>query len=314
MPTTLTQLPPTSWETRAACRHNPDLWASGFTHQRAFAIHICVTHCPVYRQCEAGVAVRPCPGTVQAGVLYNDAIRPAPAKRQPSASGRHCAACAEVKALPAKPAPQSKPTSRWPDCGTARAYKRHIKRREKACAPCREAERVASKQRRADRKAANGVADTAAPSPVDTGRRGGLGNRPPDPVYQQRVTVVAQLAGQQWPDRHIAEHLQLTQWQVRHLRRTNNIAAGMPHGRPPSPPHRTPEMAEKRRARVQVIAELAAAGASDREIGLVVGWRPQNVWRARRANNIAAGVGRSDTRASRPANRPTERATERAAA
>jgi hypothetical protein len=88
MPTTLTQLPPTSWETRAACRQNPDLWASGFTHQRALAIHVCVTHCPVYRQCGAGVAVRPCPGTVQAGVLYNDAIRPAPAKRQPSASGR----------------------------------------------------------------------------------------------------------------------------------------------------------------------------------------------------------------------------------
>jgi hypothetical protein len=280
MPTTLTQLPPTTWESRAACRTNPDLWTSTHTHERALAIHTCRTHCPVLTQCAAGVQARPCPGSVQAGILFNTNVQPAPTLRQPTPTGRRCEQCAEDTAPAAK-----KPASRWVDCGTIRAYRRHGKRRETACGRCRDAERVASKQRRAAKKA-------AALTPEENGRRGGLGNRPPDTIYRQRVATVTRLARQRCTDNQIAAQLGLTQRQVRYLRRMNNIPAGNPTRTPPPPPHLTAEMAQRRDDRLKVIAAMAAAGATDPEIGVAVGWLPQNVWRARRAHSIPAGVRR----------------------
>lgn len=39
----------TDWRDRGACRADPDMWFTGET--RTAAVHICLAHCPVIRDC-----------------------------------------------------------------------------------------------------------------------------------------------------------------------------------------------------------------------------------------------------------------------
>lgn len=82
------------WDTKAACRHEPDVWFDN----PGLARHICHAHCPVLSQCQRGVrAARPV-GAVMAGVLWTDSgTWPQPAQHQPSPKARGCSWC-EVSA------------------------------------------------------------------------------------------------------------------------------------------------------------------------------------------------------------------------
>lgn len=74
------------WSTRAACRHvDPDLFFDG--NRKAEAVHVCVTHCDVRRQCLAHAEqLDPPPflcvvGGVQWGAHHRARRQPEPAAR-----------------------------------------------------------------------------------------------------------------------------------------------------------------------------------------------------------------------------------------
>jgi hypothetical protein len=127
-----------------ACRTNPDLWFAIDTTDRALAIHICRSHCPLYNTCQLEATTDPCRGGVHAGTLYTDTYLPQPSGQQPKPSNRNCPTCAAARPDPALPA-----TSRWDDCGQYKAHQRHLRRGEKPCGPCIQARRDRDTIRRA---------------------------------------------------------------------------------------------------------------------------------------------------------------------
>lgn len=87
----------TTWLYDAACRrHDPDAWFAHAT--RGWAVHVCVTHCPVLAECRAAIdVIRPIGGVaagvhwVPVGTRVSAPVRPS--LEQPGAVV--CAACVD---------------------------------------------------------------------------------------------------------------------------------------------------------------------------------------------------------------------------
>lgn len=108
------------------CRRSPDAWFAVGHVQKGLAIHMCVEHCSRLKECDA-TEPRPTYG-VLAGVAYGYDATPLRAHKQPAPVP--CDAC--VALTDPRPAPQE-------GCGTMRAYRRHVKKRERPCRPCADA-------------------------------------------------------------------------------------------------------------------------------------------------------------------------------
>lgn len=261
------------------CTTNPDLWFATTYAERALAIHLCLRHCPFLRQCRTQADRTPCSHGVQAGVLYTDTTIAQHARQQPKPSRRRCPTCHDSNAPAAgetnQPSPQilRRPTSTWPDCGQHKAYRRHLYHHETPCQPCRIARNEYQRGKRAERPS----------SASDVATR----HRRTD-EYRRRVDTVRTLAGLGITDRNIALRLGCSEWQVRHLRRVNDIRPGVAGNN---------ISAAERADQVATVRRLAEAGCSDAQIGQRFGWHAQNVWRIRRIHGIPSGVGRGRPRA-----------------
>ena len=83
----------TAWRREAACRLDPDMFFTEASERAA--VHVCMFHCPVWRDCATDAArTRPVLG-VQAGVLWvldHDTHRGRPSAYQPARAGHgaHC--------------------------------------------------------------------------------------------------------------------------------------------------------------------------------------------------------------------------------
>ena len=117
----------TDWQSKALCTASPEMW---FTPgDRAEAMHICRVHCPVVERCLRDALRHPPKDGVQGGVAFNNDSRPFP-------PGFHLAArtCPKCTFAP----PRDPPTDTGV-CATYSGYRRHLRRYEHACDPCKKA-------------------------------------------------------------------------------------------------------------------------------------------------------------------------------
>lgn len=202
-----------SWETRALCATNPPLWFATNPDAQRLALHACQRHCPVYTQCAADRTRRPCPFAVHAGILHNAHGQPVGTGIKPS--GKHCPACRGL--------PDQKPTSRWPDCGTPAAYRRHQANRQDACDDCRTARRVYDQGKRAERAAR----EAGRPKPAAAPKRPSV--RRTAAVLEmeaEQVAVIRKMAARGLIDRQIAVALRIHPRKVGRLRNAHGIPPG----------------------------------------------------------------------------------------
>lgn len=113
---------------KTPCAADPELWFSTDMVEKGKALHICLEHCPLLKECST---VPPLRGAVLAGVAYSDDGKPLRANRRPLPVP--CVSCSRVR-LPARD------TGR---CGTDAGYFRHRYLREDSCQPCRSAHSAA---------------------------------------------------------------------------------------------------------------------------------------------------------------------------
>lgn len=115
----------TDWRDAAICRTDPERWFN--RSARADAMHACRSHCPVVEQCLRDALACPPTDGVQGGVAFNCRSEPFPGWFYKPA--RTCPACTV-----AAPEGRTFDTGR---CGTYAGYRRHLRRHEAACLPCR---------------------------------------------------------------------------------------------------------------------------------------------------------------------------------
>lgn len=223
-----------------SCHTRPDLWFAESLKGRALAVHICRTHCPLLDACRKAAADLACPHAVQGGVLYGaDGL---PAKQQPRSSLANCPDCGggQVEIVDTR-----KPPSVYDDCGSYRAYRRHIRTGERACGPCYEANR----QRERDRRAARNQQPTTGPCGSIRGlQRHREAGEPPCEVcaraqreasekareaqfgdgaaQRERAEQVRQLAAAGLSDNEISERLGVSKRSVQRDRAAHHIPPG----------------------------------------------------------------------------------------
>lgn len=127
------------WRLQGRCRDTPDAWFEAKT--RTEAMHICRTHCPVAEQCLLDALECPPKDGVQGGVAFNNERRPYPDWYW--VPTKTCQAC--------RPSDLRDPPTDTGACGTYAGYRRHLRRREDGCDPCRAAA-VRRQQEQARRK------------------------------------------------------------------------------------------------------------------------------------------------------------------
>lgn len=193
-----------TWRTRAACKWQPDrtdLWFSAAPSERRMAAHICLSHCPVFVQCDALRKRQPCGESVHAAVLYDaHPGEPRPVVRQPNPDEVVCRACNSM-ARPKQTRRPGRPRhTRGEVCGTAKGIDQHRRDKTPLCEPCR-VERLAMTVR------------------VDA-RRNGF---PDADAYTAAITTIRRLAAARYTDREIGAQTGMQARKVRNLRRINDI-------------------------------------------------------------------------------------------
>jgi hypothetical protein len=147
------------WMAAAAClRYDPDLWST--EDMFPYALHQCLSHCPVLSECRAWAAPRQWVGVVVAGRAFvgsGSELR----KRVPPTSTWLCLTC-----RPGELGPISvrAGTPAVPVCGTRRAYDRHLRRGEDVDEVCAAASRRRKREQRAERRRAE---QTSTPADVE---------------------------------------------------------------------------------------------------------------------------------------------------
>jgi hypothetical protein len=86
------------WERGACTRVDPDLHASVRWVDRAEALHICLTHCPVLAQCRADALARPYRSMVVGGLAFGTDAKPS-TYPGPARSCRLCTGTGPMPAL-----------------------------------------------------------------------------------------------------------------------------------------------------------------------------------------------------------------------
>jgi hypothetical protein len=140
------------WRALGQCTSRPDVWFEA--KSRGEAMHICRTHCPVVERCLRDALKYPPKDGVQGGVAFNNDRKPFPVWFwQPA---RTCKTCA--------PTNRRDPPTDTGKCGTYAGYRRHLRRHQEGCGPCRAAS--AREQRRRKAARAEGWLSTPGDGPV----------------------------------------------------------------------------------------------------------------------------------------------------
>jgi hypothetical protein len=132
------------------CTEDPELWFSTNGDDRAEAMHVCLSHCPILQRCREWAEAEPPVVAVQAGVVWTWDRTP-DRRRHPVAHR-----CRRCPALPisgpnAARIELARQQNQQPDTflhGESAGYYRHLRSGDRACDPCRLA-RNAQKRKQA---------------------------------------------------------------------------------------------------------------------------------------------------------------------